>query len=59
MGVVAPGRCPATCCTEKRGGMLDLLKRIHLFSNLDDKALSALANVAQRLVYEPGAVLCQ
>ena len=38
--------------------MLDLLKRIHLFSNLDDKALSALANVAQRLEYEPGAVLC-
>jgi len=38
--------------------MLELLKRIPLFSGLDEKALAALAAVVERVTVGPGELLC-
>jgi D-lactate dehydrogenase len=38
--------------------MLDLLKRIRLFSGLDDAALETLAGLIERMTFEPGELLC-
>jgi len=38
--------------------MLELLKRIRLFSGLDETALQALAGVVERASFEPGEFLC-